>query len=190
MISAAALLHSCGASADTPPGSRECLSGESPVETAPGAGPAAWLARCCSSAQTAPAAHCCHPEPCLPAEQPAAHVHQQAEPAMARAGSKQPLLQTDGVCIVRPEVSQRLDVQQLGWRIRASPGIQPDLICSQSGKSVAFLLVDEQAAQPQTMQALRSRHVATRRRPAACIQCTTAAMQAAKQGGAHEPVPA
>ena len=74
---------------------------------------------------------------------------------------RQALLQTEGVCIVRPAVAQALGLQQLGWRTRQSANIQPDLILSQKGVSVAFLLLHPQLQPASAGQALQTRHART-----------------------------
>lgn len=61
-----------------------------------------------------------------------------------QASATQPLLQTDGVCIVRPEIAELLQavdaLQARHLKVRLSAVIQPDLIFSKTGKSVAFLI--------------------------------------------------
>ena len=68
-----------------------------------------------------------------------------------------PLLQVEGVCIVRPAVAQALDLQQLGWKTRKTASIAPDLIFSQNSASVAFLLPDIAAQPPQDAETLHTR---------------------------------
>ena len=70
---------------------------------------------------------------------------------MMHTPATQPLLQTDGVCIVKPDIAQQLQavdaLQARHLKVRLSAVIQPDLIFSKAGKSVAFLLTQTAASE-------------------------------------------
>ena len=75
---------------------------------------------------------------------------------MAQPGG-QPLLQTQGVAIAQQAVAEALNLHQIGWKVRISDSMRPDLIFTLRSMSVAFLLPG--LLQPQEPAALRTRCV-------------------------------